>query len=167
MAARAIRCTRSDPERTSSGKPRLTFAAAALHELSAVSQGRSTVCTVAAQVPTSSRRRRRRLGERPESAWQRIRRDRDRKLEHDLNLQVVQRAGLRRPRNFATEISTGRSQNASVTADAEARPGRAYRFGKSCMPVWQFQGGLPRAEGRARSESVLRVPVPPSESCSV
>ena len=42
--------------------------------------------------PTS--RSRSRQGERPSSARQRIREDSDRKLEHDLNSQVGQKAGL-------------------------------------------------------------------------
>ena len=42
--------------------------------------------------------------------------DRYWKLEHDLNLQVGQRAGLQRLRNCATEIPTGRSQNGIAMA---------------------------------------------------
>ena len=63
-----------------------------------------------------------RLGERPSSARQRIRKDRDRKLESDLNSQVGQRAGLQRPRNFATEIPTY-SQHAM--SRRTRRPGQA------------------------------------------
>ena len=91
--------------------------------------------------------------------------DRYWKLEHDLNLQVGQRAGLQRLRNCATEIPTGRSQNGIAMALAVRERGQRVTGGPEsgvagAVAVWR-----PNRRGE-RVERALPCLCPPRAGAS-